>query len=281
MKTVSIHRKKSRLIIALSFPALIALFFVYQNVVKPKKDKRQKYEVFLQNKYKDMPDFSEEKTGKLAKGDRPDMAFWQDYFMTLEPETGIVPTERLVKAYEQKQKLKKKKRNTDDLQWKKQAAHIDGRTRALMLDPNDAEHKKIWVGSVTGGVWYNNDITSSGSEWQPVSDFWQSLSVSCLTYDPQNTQTFYAGTGEGETAIITYRQSSGKGVGIWKSENAGETWELLPSTTDFAYITDIKIRIEDRQSVIYAAVISGGYEAAENQSQPPDGLYRSDDGGDT
>ena len=46
--------------------------------------------------------------------------------------------------------------------------NIGGRTRALMFDPNDATHKKVWAGGVAGGVWYNNDITDANSSWLKV-----------------------------------------------------------------------------------------------------------------
>lgn len=89
----------------------------------------------------------------------------------------------------------------------------------------------------------------------------------------------YVGTGEAQTAVTIYRESSSIGFGIFKSVDGGQSWNLIPSTEDFAYITDIAIRNENGISVIYAGVVSGFYKGAQHQSTPSDGLYRSDDGG--
>ncbi len=37
-----------------------------------------------------------------------------------------------------------------------------------------------------------------------------------------------------QAAIIIYRESSGTGTGIMRSRDAGDTWEVMPSTTGFA-----------------------------------------------
>ncbi|MCD4735646.1 MAG: T9SS type A sorting domain-containing protein, partial [Bacteroidales bacterium] len=129
---------------------------------------------------------------------------------------------------------------------------------------------------VTGKVWYNNNNTNNLSSWVVVDDYWPSLSVCCIAFIPNNPQIMYVGTGEPITARLIYRESSGVGVGIWKTEDAGANWDLLPSTTDFKYISDIKVRDENGTSVIYAGVVSGTYHGINHQSQPSDGLYRSD-----
>ena len=68
---------------------------------------------------------------------------------------------------------------------------MGGRTRALMYDPNDTSGNKVWAGSVSGGLWYNNNINDENSQWVSVNDFWDNLSVSVITYDPNNSNIFY------------------------------------------------------------------------------------------
>jgi photosystem II stability/assembly factor-like uncharacterized protein len=209
--------------------------------------------------------------------DQPDMAALQEFLMTMDPATGTVPRERLLKAYNQTRALSQLK-NSNDFQWKGYGVEMGGRTRMLMFDPNDGTQKKVWAGGITGGLWYNQDITSASSSWIPVGDFWSNLSVRCMAYDPNNTQVFYIGTGEAETALQTYRESSGLGIGIWKSTDGGQSWNQLSSSQAFCYITKIIVRSENGSSIIYAGVASGLYHGI-HQSQPTDGLFRSADGG--
>jgi len=165
--------------------------------------------------------------------------------------------------------------------WQSAAANMGGRTRDLMWDPNDPAGTKVWAGCVTGGLWYNNDITSEFSPWIPVDDFWQTLSVSSIVYDPNDPETFYVGTGEAQTALIIYRESSGLGFGILKSTDAGLTWDVLPFTENFAYVTDIEVKDENGTSAVYAAVASGIYMGSQFQSNPTDGLWKSVNGGES
>jgi photosystem II stability/assembly factor-like uncharacterized protein len=212
---------------------------------------------------------------------QPDMAALQEYFQTMDPAEMRVPKERLIKAQKQMHVLlqEQSSKNIQNLEWENISSNMGGRTRSVMWDPNSSTGNKVWATAVTGGIWYNDDITNAVSPWHPVDDFMASLSVSNICYDPNNTNVFYAGTGEAPTAIITYRESSGRGVGILKSLDGGNSWSLLESTEDFAYITDIKVRDENGESVIYAGVASGKYMGEDHNSQPSDGLYRSTDGG--
>ncbi len=246
-------------------------------------DKRTKYEQFLQQKMALLPDLKTGGAEEAAEATYPDKAAIQDYFMTLDPETGVVPRERLLAAYQQTRALEQQSglKSTDALEWEGTDANMGGRTRTIMWDPNDAAGNKVWAGGVTGGLWYRDDITDNQSKWHPVDDFWSTLSISCMTYDPNNPMTFYVGTGEAQTALIIYRESSGVGQGIWKSEDGGQTWTLMESTLGFEYVTDVKVRVEDGESVIYAGVASGIYRGEVHQSEPSNGLFRSDDGGET
>jgi len=42
--------------------------------------------------------------------------------------------------------------------------NVGGRTRALMVDPNDPTERKFWTGGVSGGLWYTNNIDSLGDD---------------------------------------------------------------------------------------------------------------------
>jgi hypothetical protein len=241
---------------------------------------REAYEVFLREKMDKIPLADATESKKIPKPAQPDRAAIQNYFMTLDPKTGVVPKERLMQVYNDL-KSNPKKNRINPLEWSSTSANMGGRTRAIMWDPNDPQGKKVWAGGVTGGLWYRNDITNNNNEWQPVDDFWSSLNISCITYDPNDPMIFYVGTGEAETALIIYRESSGVGDGIWRSTDGGQTWSLMESTIAFEYVTDLLVRDEGGQSVIYAGVASGNYKGSIHYSEPSDGLFRSEDNGQT
>lgn len=105
------------------------------------------------------------------------------------------------------------------------------------------------------------DQTNRSANWQPVNDFFATLSVTKLTYDPNNTQTFYFCTGEG-----WYNADATPGAGVWKSTDGGATWNQLLSTagnTVFNYCQDIDVH--PTTSDVYVSTRQG--------------LMRSQDGG--
>lgn len=241
---------------------------------------RAAYEQFLKQTAMPFKNLSGNTKGDQVKADSPEMASLQEFFMTADPVQQRVPAERLPAAYHEMRALQTKqfKSVNAQLHWTGTGAEMGGRTRAIMWDP--LVPNKVWAGGVTGGLWYNNDILSASGSWQPVNDMWDNLAISSIVYDSQNPLVMYVGTGEAPTAFITYRESSGRGVGIWKTVDGGQTWTLLSSTSQFAYVTQIVIRIEGGNSVIYAGVASGYYHGTQ-LSQPTDGLYRSANGGQT
>ena len=243
-------------------------------------DKRITYEEFLHNSFLDIPD-PQVNIKEIPKADRPDVAAIQNYFQTLDPQLGYVPLKRQYAAYEETKKITASGLKNSGIQWNGTRAEMGGRTRAIMFDPNDIQNKSVFAAGVTGGLWYTYDITNPASDWESIADFWPNMAISSLTYDPNNPMIMYAGTGEAQTARVIYRESTGLGMGIMKSEDGGFSWSVLPSTMDFAYVTDVKVRNENGLSVIYAAVVSGDYQGTLHQSMPSDGLYRSTDAGES
>ena len=265
--------------------ALFTILFGGYIIISHQSDHRVQYEENILQKASTLKAQIDKIEDNLKSPDQPDMAAFQEYILTADPATGDVPTDRLLDAYDITRSLQAEQLTTRNsnlvMNWESSGANMGGRTRAMMFDPNDPDNKKVWAGGVTGGLWYVNDITNINEDWTPIGDFWSNLAISCITYDPNNTQRFYVGTGEAQTARIIYRASSGIGAGIFTTNDGGSTWELMASTDGFDYITDIAVKDENGTSVIYACVASGTYMDENHVSEPSDGVFRSDDGGET
>ena len=95
--------------------------------------------------------------------------------------------------------------------------NVGGRSKAVMFDPNDPSNQKVWAGAVSGGLWFNNNITSPNSPWH-ITGLPHNLAVTSIAYDPNDTQVFYVGTGE------SYTGGAVNGNGVWKSTDGGLTW---------------------------------------------------------
>ncbi len=223
---------------------------------------------------------------KMSKKERIMARSAQEYLMTRDPATGEVPTENLIVAKEYKDALMKKLSNDKAkipmLTWTDVGPDtVGGRTRAIMFDPTDATNKRVYAAGTSGGLWRNNDITTRTTVWTKVNDFMENLSVVSLAYDPNNTSTWYAATGEIETSVTP-------GVGVFKSTDAGATWAHLPSSSPYKLNSDIVVRNEGGTSVVYLG--SGqkhiGAEIGDPVTpngafQGTSGLFRSADGGTT
>lgn len=260
----------------LSSVFIITLLLSNNFDTKLSDNNRKDYEEFLLSQSKFMSFDYGDDTIQKEKPQAPNEAALHEFFATIDPSKKYVPRERLGKAYRQ---LKNMPQANRELTWTEHNSDMGGRTRCVVFDPNDTENKKIWAGSATGGLWFNNDITDSNTEWTPVNDLLPNLSISSIVFDVNNSQTIYVGTGEAETSVITYRASTGRGIGIYKSTNGGSSFELLPSTEEFAYVSDVFVRNESGTSIIYAGVVSGIYEGQTHLSNPSEGLYRSSDNG--
>ena len=257
-------------------PIVAALLWLF--VIQPSTNSKEEFREFInEHPYSNRDRMTPADIKKLPKQDRPDLAWEQEYLSTLDPTLGRPAPERLDAVHQQVSLMQQNNTmsvpGSSSSPWMERGpTNVGGRTRALLWDPNDATVKKVWAGGVTGGLWYNNDITSASSSWVAVNDFWDNIAITCIAYDPNNTNTFYVGTGEGWGA------SASRGGGIWKSTDGGATWNRLLSTTSFYYVNDLVVRNEGGSSVVYAAIDGNLYNGVWHGSADA-GLQRSTNGG--
>lgn len=212
--------------------------------------------------------FMEEEEGGIPLQSRMDLAMKQETEITKDLSTQTVPKERLLKAYQYADQLRRKPKYGNQTQaaisnviWTERGPdNVGGRTRALMIDPNDATKKTVWAGSVGGGLWKTTDVTAATPVWTQINDFFSNIAITALAYHPGNTQVMYFGTGEG-----FFNADGIRGLGIWKSSDGGASWSQLIATNNsslFYYINRLAVH---PSGDLYAATRSG--------------LFRSQDGG--
>lgn len=190
---------------------------------------------------------------------------YADFFRTVtvpigESESGYLPGYR----FEELQKLKKKKSLrksafSDTLIWEPRGPYnIGGRTRSLLIDPDDPTQSTWYAGTAGGGIWKTED---AGETWTDLAPELPNLATIALAMAESNHDIIYAGTGEGfgGVGMIT-------GDGLFKTEDRGTTWSRVESTRhpDFYYINDIWIAPDDPDNLLLAT----------NR-----GIYRTIDGG--
>jgi hypothetical protein len=131
--------------------------------------------------------------------------------------------------------------------------NVGGRTRALLIDPINPD--VMYAAAVAGGIW---KTTNAGNAWAPLNDFLANIAVTCLAFDPSNSNTIYAGTGEG-----FFNADGVRGAGIFKSTDAGAHWTRLSATAsnaNFFFVHDIVVSPSNGQHV-YAATRTGVFRS--------------------
>lgn len=180
----------------------------------------------------------------------------QNFDMTKDPALGYVPYERLAVAQQYTQNLMNARTlNTNALAWTERGPiNVGGRTRAILVDKNDATGNTIFAGGVGGGIWKCTNFKSAAYSWSPINDTLPNLAITVLVQDPTTPNTMYAGTGEG-----WFNTDAIRGNGIYKSTDGGATWNQLASTkdnTDFQYVQDIVVA---NNGMLFAACRSAMY----------------------
>ena len=124
----------------------------------------------------------------------------------------------------------------------------------------------FYFGSVGGGVWKS---LNAGRTWAPIFDAINVASIGAIAVAPSNANVLYVGTGEADM-----RDSIAFGNGVYKSIDAGKTWQHL-GLENTKQIGRIVIDPKNPNTVFLAAL---GNVYAPN---PDRGVYRSRDGGAT
>ncbi|MEM6642565.1 MAG: glycosyl hydrolase [Bacteroidota bacterium] len=171
------------------------------------------------------------------------------------------------------QKRKNKKASTttaidekfyEGMKWRQLGPFRGGRSAAVTGVPG--KPTLFYMGATGGGVWRTKD---GGNIWENISDGFFGGSIGSIAVSEWDPNVIYVGGGE-----ITLRGNVSSGDGMWKSVDAGTTWQRagLPKSRHIP-----RIRIHPKNpDLVYAAVLGDIYKSTSER-----GVFRSQDGGAT
>jgi photosystem II stability/assembly factor-like uncharacterized protein len=142
--------------------------------------------------------------------------------------------------------------------------NIGGRISAVAM--TDGIPYTIYAGAASGGIFRS---LTAGETWEPVFDDALSLSIGDIAVAPSNQAVVWVGTGE---ANAGGGSMSYDGFGVYKSENAGDSWQHL-GLENTGSIGRLAVHPTDPQTCFVAAM---GRLFSNN---PDRGVFRTTDGG--
>lgn len=128
----------------------------------------------------------------------------------------------------------------------------------------ESDPRIVYVAMASGGVW---KTTNSGTTWEPIFDDQPVPTIGDVTVAPSDPSIVWVGTGEPNN-----RQSSSWGNGVYKSLDAGKTWQHMGLRATES-IGRIVIHPTDPNTVYVAAV--GGLWGPSRER----GVFKTTDGG--
>ncbi|HEY0493725.1 MAG TPA: hypothetical protein VGD57_09685, partial [Candidatus Dormibacteraeota bacterium] len=161
-----------------------------------------------------------------------------------------------------------------------------GRVTSMAIAPTCVPGNcRLYVGAAGGGVWITDDALAVPARWRPSSAGMQSNAIGSITIDPtdRSGRTIYAGTGEPNGST-----DSEAGIGLYKSTNSGQSWQLVQGSVSVSRDRSIATVVIDPANANHllmgTAVARHGHSAVYGgrhtpPGAPPVGIYESTNGG--
>ncbi|MCH2021345.1 MAG: glycosyl hydrolase [Saprospiraceae bacterium] len=152
----------------------------------------------------------------------------------------------------------------DTLQWRPIGPFRGGRSCAVT--GVEGKPNLFYFGATGGGIWQTND---GGRNWKNISDGFFGGSIGSIEVSKSDNNVIYVGGGE-----KTVRGNVSFGYGVWKSENAGRTWEQK-GLVKSRHISRVRVHPKDHNIVFVASM--GDLFKPNSQR----GIFKSIDGGNS
>ncbi|MFK7922940.1 MAG: WD40/YVTN/BNR-like repeat-containing protein [Bacteroidia bacterium] len=191
------------------------------------------------------------------------LLLWASICLFLVPQTLQAQRKKKSKDVPQVETLQYDKKLYEGLNFREVGPYRGGRSCAVTGVPG--QPLLFYFGSTGGGVWRTKD---GGQSWENISDGYFGGSIGAVAVSEYDPNVLYVGGGE-----KTVRGNVSYGYGVWKSVNAGKSWQQM-GLENTRHISRIRIHPKNPDRV-YAAVMGDLYKPSKER-----GVYRSDDGGE-
>ncbi len=138
--------------------------------------------------------------------------------------------------------------------------------RVVDVDASPKDPTIFYAAYASGGLWFTRN---NGQSFEPLFDYEAVMTIGDIAVDWDHGQTIWIGTGENNSSRSSYA-----GMGIYKSDDTGATWQWM-GLPNSHHISRILIHPKD-PNIVWVAVLGSLYSPNEER-----GVYKTVDGGKT
>ncbi len=182
------------------------------------------------------------------------------------PVAQAMPPQARMQAWEDHVRMERES-VFSDLEWRAVGPQQAGaRVEAIAVPPGN--NGTIYVGVGSGNLW---KTTNNGITWTPIFEKESTFTIGDVAVSQSDPNIVWVGTGETQPRHSGYSYA---GTGVFKSINAGETWQNM-GLHDTHHIGKVLIDPRD-PDVVYVAAL--GHFWTRNDER---GVFKTADGGST